>query len=260
MSKKLSIKERIAITSRGFHLLEKYCPGLIKGKALLALISSLQPFASIWFSAKIIDEISSGRNVAKIIIYAVCVILINFTASLIKSIIDRISSAKESQMWSFFGKIFADKQIAMDYVDLENAGIRHQRIKAEEDLYMFGNGLGQLVWGTTGLVEVFINIFVPVAMLITLFTSKAGQTVIDNPVWIAVLLFCIVTGGICNSRAFIKENRIFEEWCKDTIWFNRVFMFYGSSLYMTPEKAKDLRIYKQNFIADRVLSQLLKKG
>ena len=63
-------------------------------------------------------------------------------------------------MWSFFGKIFADKQMSMDYVDLESAEIQYRRKLAEEDLYMFGNGLGQLVWGTAGLVNASVNIIV----------------------------------------------------------------------------------------------------
>lgn len=217
MSKKLSLKQRISITVRGFGILKKYCPGLAQGKALSTLISSLQPFATIWFSAQIINEISSTRRIQSIVFYVVTVVLINLIASFLKSIIDKICSEKESQMWSFFGKVFSDKQMSMDYVDLENAKIQHQKSQAEENLFMFGNGLGQLVWGTSGLVEAVINISVSIAMIVTLFTSKAGEAVIDSYVWIAVLLFSIMIGGICNSRAFVKEKEVFEEWSKGTI-------------------------------------------
>ena len=224
MIKKLSMKQRVAITSRGYGILEKYCPGFVNGKALSALISSLQPFAAICFSARIINEISSTRRIQSIVFYVVAVVLINFVASLLKSVIDKICGDKESQMWSFFGKIFSDKQMSMDYVDLENAKIQHQKNQAKENLFMFGNGLGQLVWGTSGLVEAIINISVSIAMIVTLFTSKAGHSIIDSPIWIAVLLFSIIFGGICNSKAFVKEKKIFEEWSKGTIWFNHAFM------------------------------------
>lgn len=254
MIKKLSIKQRISITTRGFGILGKYCPGLVKGKALSALISSLQPFAAIWFLAQIINEIAYVRRVQIIVIYVASVVLVNFIASLLKSVNDKICAEKESQMWSFFGKVFSDKQMSMDYVDLENAKIQHQKSQAEENLFMFGNGLGQLVWGTSGLVEAFINISVSIAMIVTLFTSKTSQGLIDSPLWIGVLLFSIIFGGIFNSKAFVKENGVFEDWSKGTIWFNRVFMFFGWKLYSTLERAKDLRIYEQNFIADRILS------
>lgn len=256
MNKKLSIKQRVAITTRGYGVLEKYCPGLVRIKALLSLVTALQPFAPIWFSALIINEISTGRNIEKIVFYVASVVLINLIISLIKSVLDRICSEKESQMWSLFGKVFSDKQMSMDYVDLENAEIQHQKIMAEENLYMFGNGLGQVFWGIKILVEAVINIIVPIAMLVTLFTSKSGKSIMDNPICILVILICILFGGICNSKAFEKEMELFEEWTKGSVWFNRVFMFYGCNLYMMIEKAKDLRIYQQNFIADKFLKGL----
>ncbi len=111
------------------------------------------------------------------------------------------------------------------------------RQEAEENLYMFGNGLAQLVWGTSALVRSLVNILASVAMTVTLFLSRSGNKVIDNPAWILIVFFM--------------------KWCKDTVWFNRVFMFFGKELYMNPEKAKDVRIYNQNTIAAKVLDKLI---
>lgn len=135
MRKKLSLKQRIEITLRGFDILNNYCPGLAEGKALSALVSSLQPFVSIWLSGQIVNELSSERKIQNITIYVIALISINFIASLVKGVLDKICSEKESQMWNFFGKIFSDKQMSMDYVDLENAKIQHQKNQAEENLF-----------------------------------------------------------------------------------------------------------------------------
>ncbi len=256
---KMSLKERISITSRGYGILKKYCPGLAGGRALSALLSSLQPFATIWFSAQIINEISNKRRMDIISIYVILVVIINFATSLVRSIVDKLCNEKESQMWTFFGKIFADKELTMDYVDLEDAGIQQRRNEAEEDLYMFGNGLGQLVWGVTGLVRSIVTIIVSISMTVTLFTLQSGNLVIDNPLWIVALLLCIIIGGRCNSKASIKENDVFVKWCKETVWFNRMFSFFGKDLYMEPEHAKDIRIYEQNDIADKALGKLLRR-
>ena len=258
MSKKLTLKEKVGITSRGFSILSRYCPGLARGKALSALVSALQPFGSIWFSARIINEISGERRIKALMLYVCAVILLNFAASILRNVIDKVTNEKESQMWSFFGKIFADKQMSMDYVDLESAEIQYRRKLAEEDLYMFGNGLGQLVWGTAGLVNASVNIIVSISMTATLFTQKAGNGAIDSPLWAIALLLCILLGGLSNSRATVRENRIFEEWSKGAVWFNRANLFFGRDLYMSPERAKDVRIYEQNVIADRALGKLLR--
>lgn len=94
-------------------------------------------------------------------------------------------------------------------------------------------------------------------MTVSLFGSQSGNKVIDNQLWILITLVCITLGGLSNSKATVKGNKVFMKWCKDTVWFNRVFMFYGKELYMNPEKAKDVRIYEQNIIAEKVLDKLI---
>lgn len=255
--KRMSIQKRISVTMRGFAILKQYCPGLAQGKALYELINSIQPFISVWFTAQIINEISAQKRIKTVLVYVLGVVLTNFICAVLKSIINRVCNEKESQMWSWFGKIFSDKQISLDFVDLENAAIQHRRQEAEENLYMFGNGLAQLVWGTSALVRASVNILASLVMTVSFFVSKSGNKVIDNPVWILIVLICITLGGLSNSKATIKENEVFMKWCRDTVWFNRAAMFFGYELYMNPEKAKDVRIYEQNTIAEKVLDKLI---
>ncbi len=255
--KKMSITKRISVTMRGFSILRQYCPGLAQGKAVYELINSIQPFISIWFTAQIVNEISSQRKIKTVILYILGAVLINFICAVLKSIINHVCDEKESQMWSWFGKVFSDKQMSLDFVDLENAAIQHQRQEAEENLYMFGNGLAQLFWGTSALVRAFVYILVSIAMTVSLFVSESGNKFIDHPLWILIILICIVSGGLCKSKATVKENEVFMKWCKDTVWFNRVFMFFGRELYIDPEKAKDIRIYGQNTVAEKVLDKLI---
>lgn len=248
---KLSVRERIQITRRGFGILNHYCPGLPQGKALSALVSSLQPFAAIWFSAQIINELFGEKRIKTLVIYVSAVLVINFVAAIIKNGIDKVTDQKEAQMWIFFEKVFSDKQMSMDFADLENAQIQHQRKKAHENLFMFGNGLAELVWGTAGLVNASVSIIVSVTMTITLFTQKTGTGWMDSPFWIAGLLSAVFLGGLCNQKMTIRENKVFKKWCDGTVWFNRCAMFFGWELYMNQDRAKDVRMYEQHIIADR---------
>lgn len=255
--KKMTITKRISVTMRGFSILKQYCPGLAQGKAMYELINSVQPFVSIWFTAQIVNEISSQRRLKTILLYVLGAVLINFICALLKSIINHVCNEKESQMWSWFGKVFSDKQISLDFVDLENAAIQHQRQEAEENLYMFGNGLAQLFWGISALVRTLVYIVLSLVMTVSLFISTSGNRFIDHPIWIGIILVCIAVGGLSKSKATISENDVFMEYCKNTVWFNRVFMFFGKELYMNPEKAKDVRIYSQNTVAGKMLDKLI---
>lgn len=254
---KIALTKRVSITMRGFSILKQYCPGLAQGKAAYELINSIQPFISVWFTAQIVNEISSQRRFNTILLFILGATLLNFICSLLKNILNHVCNEKEAQMWNWFEKIFSDKQMSLDFVDLENAAIQHQRQEAQENLYMFGNGLAQLFWGISALVRTLVYIVLSLAMTISLFLSSSGNQFIDHPIWILIILVCIAIGGLSKSKATISENDIFMEYCKNTVWFNRVFLFFGKELYMNPEKAKDVRIYSQNTVAEKMLDKLI---
>ena len=252
----MRFKKRIENTKRGYRILAKYCPGLIWAKVLQSIAKTIAPFVTIWFSARIINEITNDRNVDRLILYVLLTIGINFILSMIKNSMEKKVNDKESGMWNYFSKVFSDKQMEMDYVDLEDPDIRKQKQKAEENLFMFGNGLGQLVWDTSGLVEVFIGIAASIALTVSFFTSKSGNALVDSPVWIGVLLIVVILSGFITSKLKAKEQEIFEKWTDSNVWFNRAFMFYGHELYAEPARAKDVRIYCQDRFALREMQKL----
>lgn len=254
--KKMSFVERIRITKREFGILRKYCPGLSEQKALYEFIHSLQPFITIWFSARIVDELTNHCRKDYIASYVICVITINFICIVFQNVLLHICNEKESQMWIWFEKVFSDKQMSLDYDDLEDVSIQKQRQEVEENLFMFGNGLAQLVWGTSVMVKVFINIFVALLMSGTLFISKTGEKIVDHPIWIVAILGCITLCGFSNYKATRKENSLFMKWCDNSLWFNRTFMFFGHELYTNLERAKDVRIYRQDTLAIKKIEEL----
>lgn len=258
--KKMSFGERIRITKRGFGILRKYCPGLSEQKALYEFIHSLQPFISVWFSARIVDELINYCRKEYIATYVISIIVINFICTVIQNVLLHVCNEKESQMWNWFEKVFSDKQMSLDYDDLEDVSIQKQRQEVEENLFMFGNGLGQLVWGTSVIVKVFINIFVALLMSGTLFISKSGQKMVDSPIWIVIILGCITLCGFSNYKATRKENSLFMKWCDNSLWFNRTFMFFGHELYTNLERAKDVRIYRQDTLAIKKMEELEEWG
>ncbi|MCR4624690.1 MAG: ABC transporter ATP-binding protein/permease [Lachnospiraceae bacterium] len=252
----MNIKKRIDITKRGYRLLGKYCPGLIRAKVLAVTAATILPFAAILFSARIINEIAGEKRTGILILYVCLTIGLTFVFHLIKNAFERQASEKEAGMWNYFSKIFSDKQMSMDFADLEDVTVQKKRQKAQENLFMFGNGLAQLVWDTTGLVEVFVGIVASVSLTFTLFVSKTGNGVLDSFLWIPGLFLIMALAGIINSRFRKKENEVFEKWMDGTVWYNRTFMFYGHELYSNIARAKDVRLYRQDFTADREMQKL----
>lgn len=254
----MSLKKRIAITRRGYSILNTYVPGLIRAKVISAAIAALTPFVTIWFSARIINEMLGTRSAGVLIFYVLMTIGIHFAFSMTKNVTDRIVDEKEAGMWNCFRKIFSDKQMSMDYVDLEDADIQKLQQKTKENLFMFGNGLGQLVWGTADLVRVTVGIIASVSMTASLFTAKTGSKMLDSYLWIIVILAVVISFGMIYGALTKKENAVFHKWTENTVWFNRTFQFYGHELYDNTGRAKDVRIYGQEKLADREMQKLEK--
>ena len=252
----MKIREQIAVTGRGYRVLKQYCPGLIRAKVLSAAAETLSPFVTIWFSAGIINEIAGDKNPGRLALLVLLTIGLNFALSMVRNAADRVSGEKEAGMWNHFTKIFSDKQMRMNYADLEDRDIQKQKQKAQENLFMFGNGLAQLVWDTPSAVRVAVGITASAAMSVSLFTARTGNAMLDSGAWAAAAAALVVLAGMIGARLRKKEEKVFEKWTEGTVWYNRAFMFYGHGLYAETSRAKDVRLYRQDRIADREMRRL----
>ena len=252
----MKFRKRMEITRRGYRLLHTYTPGLIRAKTVSAVIEALFPFVSIWFSAQIINELMGERRQGVFSGYILAVTGIHFLFSMIKNVSDKVGDEKEADMWNQFRKIFTDKQLSMDYADLENQEIQKQKQKAEENLFMFGNGLGQLVWNSSDLARVVTGIIASVSLTVSLFKAKSGNKVMDSWLWIPAILAVMILLGYVYYLLEKKENHVFAKWTEGTVWFNRTFQFYGHELYDNTRRAKDVRIYGQEKMAEREFEKM----
>ena len=252
----MKLDKRIKLTQRGYGLLKKYCPGLIAAKVWATAAEALSPFVTIWFSARIINEIAGERNMRRLGIYVLLTVIVNFSLSMLKNALNKVVDEKESGMWNYFPKIFADKQMSLAYTDLEDQEIQKKKQKAQENLFMFGNGLGQLVWDTAGLVQVIVGIIASLSLSVSLFISRSGNALLDSPIWLPVGMLIMIIAGICSGKFRQRAGKAFDDWTAGTVWYNRAFMFYGHELYDDLSRAKDVRIYRQDRIADREMEKL----
>ena len=252
----MKFRKRMEITKRGYRLLHTYTPGLIRAKTVSAVIEGLFPLVSIWFSAQIINELMGERRQEVFLGYILVVTGIHFLFSMIKNVSDKVGDEKEADMWNQFRKIFTDKQLSMDYADLENQEIQKQKQKAEENLFMFGNGLGQLVWNSSDLARVVTGIIASVSLTVSLFKAKSGNKVMDSWLWIPAILVVMILIGYVYYLLEKKENHVFAKWTEGTVWFNRTFQFFGHELYDNTRRAKDVRIYGQEKMAEREFEKM----
>ena len=258
--KKLSGAERLRITARAYGIISRYVPGLMQSIVVKALVDSLRPFPAIWFSAQILNGISRGTDIRKTAVLALAAVVINFALTAVKNRADIFHGEREAQMWCYFGKIFTDKQLSMDYADIEDAAVQKRKAREKENLFSFGNGLGQFVWTIRSTIEGIAGVMISLAMSAGIFTAAAGNKYADSPLWIAALAAAAAFGVFVNAETFKRSNDLFLGWIGKYARLNRIFVFFGLALCREAERAMDARIYGQHAPADAEMTKYIKTG
>ena len=80
----MKLKDRIAVTRRGYRVLASCCPGLVRAKVISAAFESLSPFVTIYFSARILNEIAGARDVRRLTLYVLLTIGLGFVFAALK--------------------------------------------------------------------------------------------------------------------------------------------------------------------------------
>ena len=106
----MKFKERLAVTGRGYRMLGKYCPGLIRAKVLSALAETLSPFVTIWFSAGIINEIAGNRDTVRLVLLV-----------LLRPLARKLSVKQKDQMVSGAKAMIGKQAIVTEEIDSVHA-------------------------------------------------------------------------------------------------------------------------------------------
>ena len=255
---KLPIRERAALTLRAWRTVRRFCPGLLGATAARAAAAALQPFASVLLSARIVDEIAGERDAGMLALWTALTVSVNFLFSVVKGCFDKLHSDRENQMWCTFGRLFSEKQLSMDYADVEDAAVQKQKDREKNNLFQFGNGLAQFVWTLRDMLQGAFSVAASAGAVAALFASRSSSAVMDSPLWLLLLAAGMAPGIIGNARLFRRNNALFLAWCGRMEPYNRLFSFFGFTLCQDDARAKDVRLYRQELSADRELTKLEK--
>lgn len=257
----LSLRERVALTIRGWKLLIRYTGSLYLGLMVMTVLKTVRPYVTIWASAGVLNELTGARDPMRLALYAGLAVLLNFAlqAGIKKLDYNGFSNGYASNflMFNGFQKMFADKQLFMDYEDIENAGIQRQVKKVRESLFFYGNGLGQLGWSAEMLIDGIVSIAASAALSASLFS--AGSGVWGSSWWAVPIALLLFASAWLVGRNEEKSERIFKQYSSQSTWYNRTFQFFGWELYSDLARAKDVRIYRQNVTADHALAEMQRR-
>lgn len=255
-SKKIGLRETIRVSLHGFGILQKYFPGLISAIILSSAVSSLFPYVGIWFSARIINELSGARQPKTLWFF----VLATLISAALLGFLNRFLQTRLSKKWDLYYRkrhtIDSEKFFSMDYEDVDRAEVRElfRKIRGQENWYDWGFSklFNFLENFTTGIVGVLGAIF----LTVSLFTSSVPSgpfTLLNHPLFavavMGILLFMVWFGSFCHNKGTACEASLSDE----ATFGNRLGML--ADWFTNPKVALDVRMYNQQKIIRYYLDQ-----
>lgn len=215
---------------------------------LNALVTALTPYSSIYFSAKLIAELSADRDPQRLF---VCVLLILGSLavfSLASALTSHLENAYTSIADMTEEEILMDKISSLDFVDADSQRIFDLYSSVKQTQNFQGYGIYALKYYVAPFIKSIFSIIGGVALTVSLFTENVPSgslTFLNNPIF-AVLMIAAILGGIALTTLLTnKAMGLFSDYNSKGRFGNRAFSFFGFDVPGDDKRAADLRIYDQ---------------
>ena len=111
----LGIRKCLALTRRAFEIQWRINRKFFLSNGCYGIISTLSPFATIWFSARLLSELAGQCRPGKLAFRAVCAACTGLLIRLLTSTAEHWKDANQLTFWHRTEHLYAEKMQSMDF-------------------------------------------------------------------------------------------------------------------------------------------------
>ena len=245
-----SVREAIAIHLRAAKDVNRVAPGFLFSAMIFSALNALSPYATIWLSAQLINELASARRPEVLGKWAILIVTVTAGVHLIKAVLERWKNVKDDLFYRQYPILYTEKFLRMDFADSDKQETRDLFAQIEQSTNWGGLGFNPINMYVCWSVEAVAGILGAVALTVSLFTQRVPETagaltILNHPLFLvgilAVLLAVTLIGPVFSSKA----NSVWSTLAEESRLGNRLFSHFSFYLTQDKEKAMDLRMYRQ---------------
>lgn len=254
--KAISWRQSIAIYRRGLRLMEKRIPMAFVAAAVCAVFSALSPYVTVYLSAQVINELAGARNPGRLRELVLWTVGTSAFLGLANALLGRWKNKQTAGMDLAREKIFEDKMLDMDYVDMDTQHTHDLRSQIRQAHNWSLWGLGRIYWIYEQMIRSVLGILGALTLSAGLFTSRIPEAgvlaVLNYPLCNALILLALLAVTFLSPMLGNKASMYWSRRSESATFGNRIFSFYGYELYQQ-NRALDARIYHQEVLARHYL-------
>ena len=256
---RVSLRDTIAIHWRAAKDVNRVAPGFLFAAILYSAVKAISPYAVVWLSARLINELASARRPDVLGKWVILIVAVTAAVGLMNAVLERWKNVKDDLFHKQYHILYAEKFLSMDFADSDKQETRDLFTQIEQSANWAGWGFGYINMYVCSTVASVFGILGAAALTVSLFTQKVPETagaltVLNHPLFLvgilAVLLAVTWIGPVFSSKA----NSLWGDLAEESRFGNRLFSYFGFSLTEKNEKAMDLRMYRQIDIAEHYTS------
>ena len=258
-SDKATLKETFQIHARAFRDVQSYCPGAFLAAGLHAAVSALSPYATVYLSAQIINELAGARRMDVLLPLVAATLAITTLLTLLTGALLHWKNAMEERYVARKEKLFSDKMLSLDFADVDKAETHDLLSQIRQNDLWSSWGFNRLLFHFGDFVQGVAGVLGAIALTVSLFTlpvpAEAGAlTVLNSPVCV---LFLVIVLALVTMLAPLCQNKATSLWSatvSSATFGNRIFHFVVA-VSDEAHRSMDVRMYNQQNIARAYMEQ-----
>lgn len=253
MNEKATVREAARLTWRCVRDVNRMNPGRITAMLLSSVTTALTPYATIWFSARLIDELAGQRRPGELWKWVAFTVGVTAVLALITALLKRWDAFTRTMQYPYKHRVYNEKFFTMDYADIDDQKVRDKFTQIWQNENWANWGINVAIGNAQTIAQALAGILGAAALTVSLFTQcvpqSAGRwTVLNSPLFALALLGLMGFVLWFGLSRFAVVNRRVAQLTSEATLGNRMF----TALFkMTSESGRrlDIRTYDQQNIA-----------
>ncbi len=256
---KITCWQALKMHWRVFLLFWRRWPQIFLSSAASAVLGALTPYAGIWLSAQLLNELAGERIGERIRSLVAWILISAAVLGLLGGLAERFKSYCRSAWYWKQEHLFTEKMLAMDFAALDNPKTYELRSKISQYQNWNSWGVGKIIYLFDELIAHSFRVLGALALAFSAFTMRvprdAGRlTVLNHPAFAVGMFLLLLLVTLLGS---LTANRASGYWMRSgetTTFGNRVFGFFGYFSFHR-ERKLDVRMYRQEKLCRLYMEQ-----
>lgn len=253
--KLLPWREAYRINRKAIKLIFHKYPKMIVSRIVCVIWEALTPYVGIYLSARLIEEISGGRDADRLAALALLILALSAGISLVSAILGKWRDTENTGMFFKLEQILAEKMMEMDFASADDTKTHELLSTIRQNQNGGGWGLWPVVRCCEEMASDGMKLAGGVALTVSLFVqpvpeSGGALTVLNNPLFILLVIGVLLAVTYLAPALSNKAGSYYALHADSHNLGNRLFGFFGFLGY-NRQLAADVRIYRQDLLCEK---------